>query len=48
MDAACGMYVWETVEVDRECGAEGKTLGIYRSRWEDNIKVDIEEVGLKE
>jgi hypothetical protein len=33
MDGACGMYVWETVEVDRECGAEvKKTLGIYRSR----------------
>ena len=47
MDGACSMYGEEEKAYKDLVGKpQGKRpLGITRHRWEDNIKIDIQEVG---
>jgi len=47
MDGACSTYgEWRGVYRVLVGNPKGKrTLGIVRRRWEDNIKMDVQEVG---
>jgi hypothetical protein len=47
MDGACGTYgrLWKYIKCFRGGGPDGKILlGKPSCRWEDNIKIDIQEV----